>query len=234
MAGTIAPNFVDFADKMYDFFFISASLTLLPVLISVGTSFAKFSIVLSLIRNALGVQQIPSNMTLYGLALILTLYVMKPVAGDMYARYLEYTSYKQTQTNEASADKLEELSKAATMISQPFTDFLRRNTRKTELSFFLSTAENIWPDKYKKETSQNDLLILLPAFAVSELTKAFEIGFLIYLPFIIIDLVVSNILLTLGMMMVSPMTISLPFKLLLFVMVDGWSRLMHGLVLTYK
>ena len=233
MAGTITSSYVDLADKMYDLAFISAALTLLPVLVAVGTSFAKISIVLSLIRNALGVQQIPSNMTLYGIALILTLYVMKPVAGEMYDLYVDYTKTQQVQSTEQS-DRAQMLSQAISTISKPFTDFLRRNTRATELNFFLATAKGIWPEKYKKDINENDLLILLPAFSVSELTKAFEIGFLIYLQFIVIDLVVSNILLTLGMMMVSPMTISLPFKLLLFVMVDGWSRLMHGLVLTYK
>ncbi len=234
MAGTIINDqYINFADKIYDMALIGSALTLLPILVAIGTSFAKISIVLSLIRNALGVQQIPPNMTLYGIALILTLYIMKPVVSDMYELYNQYSLSEQTQTD-PSSDKVKKLSRAAEVIAKPLIVFLQKNTRDTELNFFLSSAKNIWPEKYHKDISKNDLLILLPAFSVSEITRAFEIGFLIYLPFIVIDLVVSNILLTLGMMMVSPMTISLPFKLLLFVMVDGWSRLMHGLVLTYK
>ena len=100
--------------------------------------------------------------------------------------------------------------------------------------FFLNSTQRLWPEEARRDVSSDDLLILVPAFTVSELTKAFEIGFLLYLPFIAIDLIVSNILLAMGMMMVSPLTISLPFKLFLFVVVDGWTRLIHGLVLSYE
>ncbi|MCY4178650.1 MAG: EscR/YscR/HrcR family type III secretion system export apparatus protein, partial [Endozoicomonadaceae bacterium] len=109
-----------------------------------------------------------------------------------------------------------------------------KHTGKRERTFFIKTARVLWPLKYKQELTADSLMILLPSFALSELTRAFEIGFLLYLPFIIIDLIVSNILLAMGMMMVSPMTISLPFKLLLFVLLDGWSRLIHNLVLSYQ
>lgn len=232
MDPVIPDNFLDVTGKIYDFFFVSITLMIIPILISVGTSFAKISIVLSLIRNALGVQQIPSNMTLYGIALILTLYVMKPVIAETYNAYQNYASTQKEQPQEQ--EKLKQISNAISITSKPFMAFLKKNTRSNEINFFVSTAKVIWPEKYSKTVVENDLLILLPAFAVSEITKAFAIGFLIYLPFIVIDLVISNILLTLGMMMVSPSTISLPFKLLLFVMIDGWSRLMHGLVLTYQ
>ena len=116
----------------------------------------------------------------------------------------------------------------------PLQNFLTRHSSKTERDFFVKTTKKIWPEKYSQDVEESNLLVLIPAFMVSELTIAFQVGFLIYLPFIIIDLIVSNILLSLGMIMVSPIIISLPFKLLLFVLVDGWSRLIHGLLLSYS
>jgi type III secretion protein R len=107
------------------------------------------------------------------------------------------------------------------------------NSKPEQRRFFLTTAKKLWPPELSEEATQQDLLIVTPAFVVSELTSAFEIGFLLFLPFVVIDLVISNILMAMGMMMVSPVTISLPLKLFLFVMVDGWSRLIHGLVQTY-
>jgi type III secretion protein R len=107
------------------------------------------------------------------------------------------------------------------------------NSKPEQRRFFLSTAKKLWPPELADEATDRDLLIVTPAFVVSELTAAFEIGFLLFLPFVVIDLVISNILMAMGMMMVSPVTISLPLKLFLFVMVDGWSRLIHGLVSTY-
>ena len=157
---------------------------------------------------------------------------MKPVIAETYSAYQNYASTQKEQPQEQ--EKLKQISNTISITSKPFMAFLKKNTRSNEVNFFVNTAKVIWPEKYSKTVVENDLLILLPAFAVSEITKAFAIGFLIYLPFIVIDLVISNVLLTLGMMMVSPSTISLPFKLLLFVMIDGWSRLMHGLVLTYQ
>src|SRR5262249_42221040 len=118
--------------------------------------------------------------------------------------------------------------------AQPFKGFLKKHIRPEQQDFFFRTTRQIWPDDLAKQVDKESYMILIPAFTVSELTSAFEIGFLIYLAFIVIDLVVSSILLAMGMMMVSPLTISLPFKLFLFVMVDGWSRLIHGLVLTYQ
>ncbi len=109
-----------------------------------------------------------------------------------------------------------------------------RNSKPEQREFFMSTARRIWPPEFSAGIKEDDLLIVTPAFMVSELTAGFEIGFLLYLPFIVIDLVISNILMAMGMMMVSPVTISLPLKLFLFVMVDGWSRLLHGLVQTFR
>ena len=117
--------------------------------------------------------------------------------------------------------------------SEPIRDFLVKNSKPQQREFFLTTAKKLWPADLANDSNKTDLLIVTPAFVVSELTTAFEIGFLLFLPFVVIDLVVSNILMAMGMMMVSPVTISLPLKLFLFVMVDGWSRLIHGLIDTY-
>jgi type III secretion protein R len=110
---------------------------------------------------------------------------------------------------------------------------MERNSRIEQRDFFVRTARRMWGPEMSADVKPNDFLVLMPAFLVSELTAAFQIGFLLYLPFVVIDLIVSNILLAMGMMMVSPVTISLPLKLFLFVAVDGWTRLIHGLVLTY-
>jgi type III secretion protein R len=112
--------------------------------------------------------------------------------------------------------------------------FLIKHSSEHERNFFVQTTKKIWPKKYADKVSRDNLLILVPAFLVSELTSAFQIGFLLYLPFIIIDLIISNILISMGMIMVSPIIISLPFKVLLFVLVDGWVRLVHGLILSYQ
>lgn len=197
---------------------------LTPFLAIMTTSFVKLAVVFSLLRNALGIQQIPPNMALYGLAVILTVYIMTPVAYDIW----QVVQEKEIPLNDAVGiiENIEPL-------TAPYLEFLHKYTNKPERDFFIKTAHLLWPAEQAGKLDENSVLIVIPAFTVSQLTEAFQIGFLIYLPFIIIDLVVSNILLAMGMMMVSPMTISLPFKLLLFVIADGWVRLVHGLVLTY-
>ena len=197
----------------------------MPFVIVMATSFAKLVIVFSLIRNALGIQQIPPNMALNGLALILTIYIMMQV---MIASYdIVVQEELQFDDNEAIIEVLKEA-------SQPYRSFLSKHSDPRERAFFMETAHDLWGAEHTKNMTEDNLLILMPSFTVSELTTAFEIGFLIYLPFIVIDLIISNILLAMGMMMVSPMTISLPFKLLLFVFLDGWTYLIHGLVLSYQ
>jgi type III secretion protein R len=116
----------------------------------------------------------------------------------------------------------------------PFKAFLIKHSSEQERRFFVQTTKKIWPKKYSDKMTEDNLLILVPSFLISELTSAFQIGFLLYLPFIIIDLIISNILISMGMIMVSPIIISLPFKVLLFVLVDGWVRLVHGLILSYQ
>ncbi|WP_416930136.1 SctR family type III secretion system export apparatus subunit PscR [Pseudomonas aeruginosa] len=201
-----------------------ALLALVPFIAVMATSFIKMTVVFSLLRNALGVQQIPPNMAMYGLAIILSLYVMAPV-GFATRDYLR--NHDVRLSDSASVERFLDEGMA------PYRNFLKRQIQEREHTFFMESTRQVWPSEYAERLDPDSLLILLPAFTVSELTRAFEIGFLIYLPFIAIDLIISNILLAMGMMMVSPMTISLPFKLLLFVLLDGWARLTHGLVISY-
>ena len=201
------------------------TLGMLPFLIVMGTCFVKLAVVFALVRNALGIQSIPPNMALHGLALVLTLYIMMPVGME---------SYNNLRGQEFTLDNTSTLEAAASVAIVPYRQFLTRHASESQIDFFIETGKRLWGEKYEHELTRDNMFILIPAFVVGELTSAFEIGFLIYLPFIVVDLVISNILLAMGMMMLSPMTISLPFKLLLFVFLDGWSRLVQGLVLSYQ
>lgn len=201
-------------------------LALAPFILMMTTSFVKLVVVLNLVRNALGVQQIPPNMALNGLALILTCYIMAPVA-------LETWELVKHNPPPPSPLSLESALEAADRAKGPLQSFMSRHANQDSAEFFVRTAQKFWPKKFAEKLDRQNLIVLVPAFAITELTRAFEIGFLLYLPFIVIDLVISNILLAMGMMMVSPMTISLPFKLLLFVLLDGWTKLLEGLILSY-
>ncbi len=201
-----------------------AMMALVPFFAILGTSFLKLVVVFGILRNATGLQQIPPNMALNALAIVLTVYIMAPVGFEIYETIKDR---KITMEDESFKNVMEDA-------AEPYRQFLLKKTNPKERKFFIKSAKSLWPDEYSKQMENDSLLILVPAYAVSELTKALQIGFLLYLPFIVIDLIVSNILLALGMMMVSPMTISLPFKLLLFVMIDGWTRLIHGLVSGYQ
>jgi len=203
---------------------------MIPYVAVMVTAFTKLVIVFSLLRNALGLQQTPPNVVLNGLAIILSLYVMYPVGiqmSDVGKTYIESHSQESDDLDATS------LLQAAVAAKQPLQDFLTSHTEEAERAFFLQTARKLLPEEKRHTISENDLAVVIPAFTVSELSRAFQIGFLIFLPFLVIDLIVSNLLQALGMMMLSPTTISLPFKLLLFVLIDGWSKLIHGLVLTY-
>lgn len=197
---------------------------LIPLFVVTMTAFLKIAIVMFLVRNALGIQQTPPNLVLYAIALVLTLYVSTPVLSDIYGRL--NASPVNTQT-------VEGIQEAATRIREPVKEHLLRYSHPNERQFFLAATERIWAENARTDVRDDDILILMPAFVASELTRAFEIGFLIYLPFLVIDLIVSNILMAMGMIMVSPTLISIPLKLFLFVTVDGWSRLLHGLILSY-
>lgn len=203
-------------------------MSLLPFVAMVATSYLKIVVVISLIRNALGVQSIPPNMVVNALALILSFYIMAPVVQDGYEIF-QAESAKNRET--AALYETDIIAKS----TEPMRDWLIKQTDDRSRAFFVSTAEQLWAKEGedKAVVDPDSFFILIPGFCVSELTKAFQIGFLVYLPFIAIDIIVSNILLAMGMMMVSPVTISLPFKLLLFVMVNGWTLLIQGLVRGY-
>ncbi len=218
-------------------------LSLLPFVAMIATSYLKIVVVMSLIRNALGIQSIPPNMVLNALAMILTFYIIAPVASESWGLLQQEMAARRQGTAVASApaaapdaasggDWLE--TDAVARAAEPFRAWLSAHTSDRERAFFVHTAETLWAKDGEPATvDPESYYVLLPSFCVSELTKAFQIGFLVYLPFIAIDIIVSNILLAMGMMMVSPVTISLPFKLLLFVMVNGWTLLIQGLVRGY-
>jgi type III secretory pathway component EscR len=291
------------------------SLALAPFVAVMVTSFTKIVVVLSLLRNALGLQQVPPNVVINGLAIVLSIYVMYPVILETHdainARVGGGTAATATQgqppgtaapaaaaaagttpattaaatvpgTAPAAAPAATPAATAAAPAAtataapataapaaaataaagaakkpatpllggggkmdtarllammdagkEPLRGFLIKHSSDAERAFFLRSAQRLLPPASRGDISVNDFIVVIPAFTVSELTAAFQIGFLIFLPFLIIDLVVSNILLSLGMMMLSPTTVSLPFKLLLFVLIGGWAKLVHGLVLTY-
>ncbi len=197
---------------------------LLPLAVVTMTGFLKISVVLFLVRNALGVQQTPPNLVLYGIALVLTVYVITPLLSEMSGRL---------QEAQIEFQNAEELMRAAQIVEAPLKQHLLEFTHPEERRFFLDGTARLWPENAQQSVRDDDLSILVPAFVASELTRAFEIGFLLYLPFLVIDVVVANVLMTLGMIMVPPVLISIPLKLLLFVAIDGWSRLLHGLILSY-
>lgn len=204
---------------------ITVLVGLVPFLIVTLTAFLKISVVMLLLRNALGIQQTPPNMVLYGIALMLTIYITGPVIADVYA---------QASAPSLRLRSVQDWRSVIQASIEPVRTYLMRFTDPAERDFLLSATAQVWPQEASAAATPNDMVILIPSFVISELTRAFEIGFLLYLPFIVIDLIVSAILMAMGMMMVSPLAISVPFKLFLFVMVDGWSRLLHGLILSYS
>ncbi|NIG12937.1 EscR/YscR/HrcR family type III secretion system export apparatus protein [Pantoea sp. Al-1710] len=203
------------------------AISLIPLLLMITTCFLKVSTVMMLTRNAIGVQQVPPNMALYGIALAATLFVMAPVLDGMQTRF------KEKPLDTTSTEKLEA---SLNYGIEPLTHFMTRNTDPDVLTHLTENAQKMWPKDLAADvvTHQDNLLLLIPAFVLSELQSAFKIAFLIFIPFLVVDLVVSNVLLALGMQMVSPMTISLPLKILLFVMVSGWTRLLDGLFYSYQ
>jgi type III secretion protein R len=201
-----------------------AMLALLPTVAVVSTTFLKLTVVMSLLRNALGIQQIPPNLALYGLSLILSVYIMAPVGHEIHK---ELTNQPQVTR---SVDKMIQ---AVGRGAEPLRGFMLKHSSRENRDFFAKTVIDLWGPELASQVKTTDFIILLPSFMVTELTEAFKIGFLLFLPFVVIDLIVSNILLAMGMMMVSPTMISMPLKLFLFVMVDGWTRLIRGLILTY-
>jgi flagellar biosynthesis protein FliP len=195
-------------------------LTLAPSLVIMLTPFTRIVIVLGLLRNALGTQQSPPNTVLVGLALFLSLFIMMPVLNKINADAVQpYVAEKISYT--------EALSKA----QAPLRDFMLRQTRDKDLALFVGLAKL---DPGKVTVAQVPLHVVIPAFMISELKSAFQIGFVIYLPFLVVDMVVSSILMSMGMLMLPPILISLPFKLLMFILADGWNLIFGSLVKSFR
>lgn len=204
------------------------ALGLAPFAAVMVTSFAKLVVVFALVRNSLGVQQVPPNMVLNSLALIFTLYIMAPVVLEINDRL------EAARVFDGGRLKTAELFAALGAAREPIREFMLKHGRERERKFFLKTAARLWPPERAARVTETDLLIVVPSFTLSELTSAFQIGFVIYLCFVGVDLIIANILLAMGMSMVSPTVIAVPFKLLLFASLDGWSALVHSLVLSYQ
>ena len=193
-------------------------LTFLPAIVMMMTSFTRIIVVLAILRQALGLQSTPSNQVLLGLALFLTLFIMMPVLEQVNQQAV------QPYLNEELAP-LEAFHEA----TRPFHAFMIRNTRQNDLDLFMRIS-----DTPKVESAEAvPLQVLVPAFVTSELKTAFQIGFMLFIPFLVIDLVVASVLMAMGMMMLSPVIISLPFKIMLFVLVDGWAMVMGTLAASF-
>jgi type III secretion protein R len=214
-------------------------IALAPFFAVMVTSFTKIAVVLSLVRNALGLQQVPPNLVLNGLALILSVFVMYPTLEKMQVAAAVQGPATPTMPGDPPAqaenpiESTGDIFATADRAKEPLREFLVKHSDPRERAFFLRTQQRIGDPGKVSTLRDTDFVIVIPAFVVKELKLAFQIGFLIFLPFLVIDMVIANILLAMGMMMLSPVTISLPFKILLFVLVDGWVKLSHGLVLSY-
>ncbi len=198
--------------------FALAVLSLAPALLIMLTSFTRIIVVLAILRNALSTQQTPPNFVLISLALFLTFFIMAPVAGQIQKNAVEPYIQGKISYSEALDRGL-----------QPLRSFMLKQTRQSDLELFLQLAGLPRP----KSPSDIPMHVLMPSFLISELRTAFEIGFVLYLPFVIIDLVVSSVLMSMGMLMLPPVMISLPIKILLFILVDGWHLLAESLVRSF-
>jgi type III secretion protein R len=201
-------------------------LSLVPLIVVTTTSFLKISLVLLVLRNAIGVQQVPPTLAIYGIALAMSVFVMAPTVQEIGNRAMRIDA------KGGSARSGEILTQARDAF-EPLRTFMLKYSRPEQREQFLASAKKLWPKDVAKDAKSSDILVLIPAFVVSELQTGYEIGFLIYIPFVVIDLLVSNLLMALGMQQVSPQTITIPLKLLLFVMIDGWGKLLNSLAMSY-
>lgn len=204
-----------------------ALVSLLPFVFMGVTAFVKISTVLQITRSAIGAQSVPSNTVVMALATALTIIAMAPVGQRIYDRTQPLLTGKTQDTTVL-------IEKGIEAVREPMREFLKANASEKERNRFFVVAKEARPEAERAKIAPDDLTVLVPAFVVTELTEAFAIGFLIYLPFLVIDLVVANVLLALGMQMLSPTQVSLPFKLLLFVAIDGWGLLAQALVAGYR
>jgi type III secretion protein R len=208
------------------------ALSMAPFILVMTTSFLKFSVVGSILRSAMGTQQIPPNQVLMGLSLILTIYVMGPVGREIYKNTKDLVD-QGVEEGVFSDGGIDLIQTAIERGKKPYLDFLMKHSKSKDRKLFLMLGKQLNRDDPTYEADERSFMGLVAAFVTSELTEAFQIGFILFVPFIVIDMIVSNVLLAMGMQMLSPTIVSLPIKLLLFVLVDGWHLLMRGLVLGY-
>lgn len=204
-----------------------ALVSLLPFAFMTVTAFVKIATVLQIVRSAIGAQSVPSSSVIMALAAALTLIAMAPVGDRIAGRAAPLFGSDKTP------DTITLVERGIEAVREPMRDFLRANASETERARFLDVAKTSRLPEERASVGADDLTVLVPAFVVTELTEAFAIGFVVFLPFLVIDLVISNVLLALGMQMMSPTQVSLPFKLLLFVAIDGWGLLARSLVAGY-
>jgi type III secretion protein R len=209
-----------------------AALSIAPFVLLLLTSFVKIAVVLAILKSALGAAQIPPSQIITGLALILTLYVMAPTGERMF-KAAEADLGRGSGAELLSGKSLEALSIAVGKAKEPLREFLLKQTSSKDRVLFYQLALRMRNAAEGASVTEHDFLVVAPAFLASELRRAFEIGFLILIPFLVVDLVVANLLTALGMNMLSATSVSLPFKLLLFVLADGWQLLLRGLIESY-
>ncbi len=215
---------IGLSDNTFTLVVIGTALGMAPLAMLLLTAFVKISVVFFIVRNAIGIQQTPGNLVLSGIAVVLAVYISAPVVSD---------TYKELRHPDVRFETIADWETAYKRGSVPVKEFLKRNTSETERLFFASATEKVWGKEHAVGADTESIFVLVPAFMMHELTAAFKIGFMIYIPFLAIDLIVANILMALGMMMMSPTIVGVPFKLLLFVAVDGWNMLVRGLILSY-
>jgi type III secretion protein R len=219
---TLAVPSAALADRPAELLVVLGAMALAPVAVVMLTSFLKMAVVLSITRSALGAPQVPPGTAVTGLALLLTAVVMRPVAEEAWARACA-----------VPAGGLERTLEAGAAAAAPLRAFLGRFARPDDRRAFHDLARRAAAPAQRDAVAEDDLAVLAPAFVVSELRRAFVIGFIVFLPFLVVDLVAANVLLALGLTQLSPTSVALPFKLLLFVAVDGWKLLARGLILGY-
>ncbi|MCU0700330.1 MAG: type III secretion system export apparatus subunit SctR [Myxococcaceae bacterium] len=223
--GTLAVESGSIASNQVQMMGLMAALSLVPFAIVMLTSFSKIVVVLSMVRSALGTQQAPPTMVLTGLAAVLTAHVMSPTMERM------WTTGRQVEA-EVGLGR-EALGRVGTVL-EPLRQFLVKHGSPEERARFVDMARELRAGDDAATVSEDDLSIVIPAFVITELKEAFIIAFLLFLPFLVLDMLLANVLLALGMQTLSPSQVSLPFKVLLFVAVDGWALLSRGLILGYR
>ncbi|WP_366223603.1 type III secretion system export apparatus subunit SctR [Chlamydia buteonis] len=228
--GSFSDTYPDLTTQAVILIFLALS----PFLMMLLTSYLKIIITLVLLRNALGVQQTPPSQVLNGIALILSIYVMFPTGVAMYNDARKEIQGNTIPRDLFSAEGAETVFVALNKSKEPLRSFLIRNTPKSQIQSFYKISQKTFPPEIREHMTASDFVIVIPAFIMGQIKNAFEIGVLIYLPFFVIDLVTANVLVAMQMMMLSPLSISLPLKLLLVVMVDGWTLLLQGLMISFK